>query len=59
MVVSAAGAHGLGMRYTLLIALLLAGCGASNRTDGVTPGEAAALNAAAEKLDVESESTAR
>jgi outer membrane murein-binding lipoprotein Lpp len=44
-------AHYRAMRITLLLSLLLAGCGSANRTDGVTSSEAASLNAAADKLD--------
>ena len=47
------------MRIALLLALLLAGCGPANRTDGVTAREAAQLNAAAEKLDAQAENAVR
>ena len=47
------------MRITLLIALLLTGCGSANRTDGVTASEAAQLNAAADKLDADAANAAR
>ena len=46
------------MRYALVLFLLLSACGVrSERADGVTPGEAAALNAAADKLDREAAPT--
>jgi ABC-type molybdate transport system substrate-binding protein len=48
------------MRPILLIVLVLFGCSAdANRADGVTPGEAAALNAAADKLDVQAENASQ
>ncbi|UVO54877.1 hypothetical protein [Sphingomonas sp. SUN039] len=47
------------MRTLLLVALMLAGCSSANRTDGVTPSEAAQLNAAADKLDAQSENATR
>jgi hypothetical protein len=43
----------------LLFLLLLAACGSANRTDGVTPAEAAQLNAAAAKLDAQAENSTR
>lgn len=42
------------MRYIVLAIFVLAGCGSANRTDGVTPSEAAGLNKAADKLDTPS-----
>ena len=45
------------MRYLIFLALMLAGCGSAERTDGVTASEAAALNAAADKLDAQAENT--
>lgn len=47
------------MRYAAAFALLLAACGQADRTDGVTASEAAALNAAAEKLDAQAENAAQ
>lgn len=43
------------MRIVLCLALMLAGCGSAERTDGVTASEAAQLNAAADKLDAQAE----
>ena len=48
------------MRWLIaLILLTLAACSTAKRTDGVTPGEAEALNAAADKLDTTSPDAAR
>ena len=47
------------MRILLCLALMLAGCGSAKRTDGVSASEAAQLNAAADKLDAQTENSAR
>jgi hypothetical protein len=48
------------MRGLIFLSLLaLAACGSANRTDGVTPAEAAQLNAAADKLDFQQANAVR
>ncbi len=47
------------MRALFLLSLLLVGCGSAKRTDGVTATEAAQLNAAAEKLDAQTDKATR
>jgi hypothetical protein len=48
------------MRNLILLSLVALGaCGTANRTDGVTPAEAAQLNAAADKLDAQQANATR